>query len=314
MAFAPNGASLALGEEPNNLGGGVELREARNWRSLVSLHGSISFAWSPNSRLLAGVGEGVNIWDVASHQVRRNLNDGSGLFPTRSGKRPGVFGPLLFSDDGRRLATMGEDPHSMWKPDNGPQTEAAFARGIALKEWDVQSGRRLLVKLGGSSGWVTSLVPLSRNPHSIEFATWTKQAIGFSKSRPRIYAYGYHSTQDRLFGALVHPDEPSVIIGIPSDPGRVAVSDNGWLYAWANTNGYTVNICRSRDEKTLKSLILPEQITAVALSPDAHLLAVACANKVEVYDLGTSSPQKGVEENTISPAKQKRVSAKGVAG
>lgn len=306
LEFAPDGRLLAIGGDAGNLfPGGAEVRSTRDWKPRAFFRGSASFAWSPDSRLIAMSAVGVDIWDVTSQRVVRNLSDGTGVFPRRDGKRPGVYGPLLFSEDGRRLATLGENPNSTWKLPDGPLTEAAYVRGLALKVWDVRSGKRLLVKRGPSSGTFSprALVPMSRNGRKSDFAFWTSHSLGVSRSRPRVYAYASYANQYRLFRPNRQPNESFVEIALASNPYRVSVAQNGWLYAWSNANQNTVNVCQSRDEKRLLRLVLGDQLSAIALSPDARLLAVAFSfyrtktladgsimpisnSKVEVYDLG----------------------------
>ena len=124
VAFSPNGDILAAGYYE----GPVILYDTSTWRPLAVLTTQIGFinsiAFSPDGKLIAAGGgiynpdvHGVQIWDVATHQLLFKLDDFDES--VRS---------LVFSPDGAILATA----------DGHPWT----GRGSA-KMWDVKTGELL---------------------------------------------------------------------------------------------------------------------------------------------------------------------------
>jgi WD40 repeat protein/class 3 adenylate cyclase len=98
LAFSPDGKRLATGD----FGGLLQVWDALTGKNLLSLHahdGWISgLRFSPNGSLLASSGaDGIaKLWDASTLQDLLTLHTGGD-------------GPVLFSPDGKRLATAGEN-------------------------------------------------------------------------------------------------------------------------------------------------------------------------------------------------------------
>lgn len=280
VGFSPDGASLAVAGDGGNSWGAVDVRSTQDWTSRANMTGRTRFAWSPDSRLLAVENRGVDVWDVRAKTLLHTLTDGTGIGSAGKNGSPGVYGPLLFSADSSKLATLGEDPASTWKLDDGPNTEAAYARTIAIKIWDVSNGKRLLVQPGPWSMSSNFLVRLTDNPAVVGFAhvAGTSSRYTVSATAPKVYVFSTHTSQRQLFGLAVHPDQPYVTIALPQPLGGAAIAGNAWIYGGIDFNANAVEIFRTADQKRLLRLTFRGQIsrvTSLAISPDATTLAVA---------------------------------------
>ncbi len=273
LEFSPDGAWLAVGSDSN-----VDVRDARDWKSRAVIPGSPRLAWAPNSRLLAvDWRQGVNLYAMPGIDVAANLTDGSGTNSAGKDGSAGVYGPMIFSADSSKIATMGEDPQSKWKLDDGPATEAAYVREIAVKVWDAKTGKRLSVKPGPWSNGDNPLARLTDDPAQIEFAQPVRSQYAVSNTRPPVYIFNARSDPNKLFGFRTRPAQAFATIPILSGGYVGAIAGNAWIYATID-NSYPTNlmkIFRTRDRQLLASLPFPSRITDVALSPDAKTVAVA---------------------------------------
>lgn len=271
LQFSPDGSLLAVAASGNYSEPGVDLRSTRDWSHRKFIAGASRIAWSPNSRLLAIENQGVDVWDVRLNRRLWTLNDWSG---TGSAAKNGVYGPLLFSADSSKLATLGEDPNSTWKLD-GPATDAAIARIIALKVWDVTSGKSLLVKPGPWSFGAHQLVRLWDDPAKVEFAQVAGYHFAVSATVPKIYVFDASAPRQQLFGVTIHPDQPYVAIGVKNPLGVANIAGNAWIYGAMNPRNNAVEIFCTADQKLLLRLPHERPVTAFAFSPDAKTLVIA---------------------------------------
>ena len=295
LEFSPDGKLLAVAGEGNNAArGGVDLRSTANWQSEAEIFGTRKFAWAPNSRLLAIESRGVEIWDVRKNRKLRTLSDGSGMNQAGKDGSAGVSGPMIFSADSSKLATLGEDPKSTWTLGEGAATEGAYLRALATKFWDVSRGKRLKLRVGPSSGDGYSMVRVSDDPKRVDFAAPTRAICEVSATKSPIYVYSSYASGHKLMSERFPIEENHASIVVSYEHGGTAISGNAWIYAKPTNNmkGETlsVDIYRTRDQKLLHSLDLTDsisraapdpiqfdsnQVTALAISPDATTLAVA---------------------------------------
>ena len=289
LEFSPDGSLLAAaGDDNGGYEGGVNLRSTADWKRKGSLPGRVDFAWSPNSRFLAITNKGVDIWDVRTWRIITNLADGSGIDGAGNKGGAGVFGPMIFSSDNSKITTLGEDPGSQWRlQENDTNTDASFARRIAVKIWNVSDGQRLKVRPGPWSFGTNNLALISDSPTEIDFATISSGSSVVSNTHPPIYLT-INSPTRRLFGRRFQPTFPYAIVSIPVTMiSGFAISGNAWVYGIIAINGdtgqETIRIFRTRDQRLLRNLKLPSErrITDIAFSPDAKTLAVAQDHPVE---------------------------------
>ncbi|BCM91530.1 hypothetical protein IAD21_03405 [Abditibacteriota bacterium] len=282
LQFSPDGSFLAVASY-NSSGGypQIDVRRTNDWKTQKVVSGlstGISgMVWSPNSRFLAVPNQGVDLWDIKQNRLLTNLYDGSGFGRDRTG----VWGPLLFSADSSKLATFGEDPESSWQPDGESHSEAYYIHMIALKVWDTSTGKCLLVQPGPRSNEQYMLVRNTNDPTQIDFAQRLYADKPIVRSSPNTTSdsnptlYVFNGTD--IFDLQNHPDQPFATIKVPTGNREVAIAGNAWIYATLTRRG--LQLFCSRDQKPFLRLLHLNRVSCVALSSDAHTLAVAASRQ-----------------------------------
>jgi len=138
VAWSPDGGRLATGTYAQHL----QVWETGTWRELLEiLHfsGIDAVAWSPDGRYLASGTRGAEciVWDSRTGQKVNTLR--GHLEWVRS---------IVWSGDGKRLATQSSDGVRIWDPKGNAETsslEHAHARSFA---WNA-AGSRLATAGGG---------------------------------------------------------------------------------------------------------------------------------------------------------------------
>ncbi len=279
--FSRDGKLLLLGSN------GTDVYRTSDWSLVRTMGGHDGADLSPDARLVAAwVEEGVAIWRLRDGQRLKLLNDKSGIV-----SKVGVWGPVAFSPDGRRLVTLGEDPNTKWTPDGGYPgaaiTEAAFNRQIAMKVWDVSSGKRLKVIVGPWTSAYSNSKPVAwvrtstrKNGKFEPRSFYRGDGICQLPNRTlsvRIHWEGYLSVEDLTTKQLIRN------IPFGDGIGAAALSPNGALVASGGdgrNNGSdsplgVIKIWRVADGKLLAKFEGKGHKTgAIAFAPDGKKLIV----------------------------------------
>jgi WD40 repeat protein len=124
-AISPDGHLLAAGRRDNR-GGELKLWDATTGKEIAVLAGYAGqhsdLAFSPDGkRLAAAANDGVQVWDVRSHERLAAF------------KGPGAS-RVVFSPDGRRLAAAGNMQVKVWDVDSGKELASFQVRNYLLGE------------------------------------------------------------------------------------------------------------------------------------------------------------------------------------
>ena len=297
VAFSPDGQTVATGGADGN----VRLWDAATEQEIGLPMSSdaqpvAAVAFSPDGTLVAaGSADGnVQLWNTASQQEA-----GSAL-----AAGPAGADALAFSPDGKLLATGGQDGTArLWEVTTASQvgttmetgsavsalrfgaagTTLAAAEGDGATElWDVatqtQTGAPLTVQ--GSSG----VSALAFGPGASILATGTG-----SGSIQLWNADGFHQLSAPLAVGPVSPAAGHAPAAFSADAGRLATSDgHGIIRVWDVSAKQPVGLALSSYRT----------VTALALSPDGKILAVA-GSGVQLWQtatgqrIGTALPAAG---------------------
>ena len=264
----------------------TDIYRTSNWSLFRTLSGTGEADFSPDGTLVAasnathqssGMGDnapGVGIWRLGDGKRLQILNDSSGLYDA-----VGVWGPVAFSPDGHQILTLGEDPNTRWRPFVGGTTEATTYRDIALKVWDVPTGKRIKVLPGPSWGAYLSAS-----------VAWVRTSTrGAGQFEPRHFREGSQFCQlpDRTLSVQIHHNESllikdlttkSLVRSIPfgGQVSAAALSPDGALVAGGSAgNVCMIKIWRVADGKLLAKFEGKGHKTgAIAFAPDGKKLIV----------------------------------------
>ncbi len=202
------------------------------------------------------LGDGrMRLWNVATRQVTAILTD-----KVSSTSYPFVSAPVAWSPNGKRVATLGEDPeHSdIYYNDGGPNDGMQNDHSPVVKIWDAQSGK--LIQRFNSESLSSSLEyaylstdPISTDPIVLTWLDNEKICVGNQGFEVRRVGAAKGVALDGNSPVALSPDKTSVF-----------------------ASGNLVRLGRDNKTRVLNSLFLPPLVlNHVAWSPDGRFLSAS---------------------------------------
>jgi RNA polymerase sigma factor (sigma-70 family) len=284
MAMAPNGRLLAYnGWNGNN----IQLWDRQAGSDAGTISGNFSsLAFSPDGKTLAGVGNKIASWDVAS---RRQIRQ----FQSEPKREDGVpydsFGHLTFSPNGKLLAGVGGLVRT--------QNRVNVPGERMVQVWEVATGkklRRFSIKEGADNGGLHG-VTFSADSKRLFASGLTVSLEGLAESNVRVWEVATGKPLPHLSAALSEAGDdvpaPSTFEAVPYVFPQIVLSPDGKLLAM-NRSQKTIPIWDAATGKRRLVLEGHEEATVfVTFSPDSRTLASASwDNTIRLWDVATGKP------------------------
>lgn len=270
VAFSPDSSLLATGGWDSF----VKLWDVAYGRELVKLTAdriTLCVAFSPDGTTLATAGYGdkvVRLWDVAKRQIQLEIRG-----------HAKAIQKVVFSPDGRRLASCGDDQTiKIWDPASGMELAtlsghtgvidslayapdgvllASGSRDNSVRLWDANAFREQY-KLESHDGIVRSLA----------IAPDGKTLAHGSGDRGRIYIWDL-PTRRLLWKLTGHPERVESLAFSPDGAFLVSGSNDSTARIWDLATGLEAGIFRGHTG----------QIDGIALAPNGRTLATASRDR-----------------------------------
>jgi WD40 repeat protein len=267
-AFSPDGRSVVV----RGYYGGVDIRNAEDGRKRPSPSGLAGrdirrLAFSPDGRRLvtAGYASGdkldVAIWDLTTGQRLRSLGDWA---------HTGSLGGLVYSPDGRRVATISDEREAIIRLRDAESGQAI------IRIWDADSGQML-------RSWSAHSRSIRLPVGGLAFSQDGRMLASFTRGEVKLWEV---DTGRRLKTLTAYPTS------------GVAFSPDGRRLATAGGDGVKVWDLASRQELlTFKQDL--GMAHCVAFSSDGWRLAAGGDSRVRVWDARPLMPEVRDEREAL---------------